>query len=210
VTQEVAYILSRPEQFIGRRWDAEGLYHLLYLIMESALDPQKANQSTALTVVIEGENVLSISDNGRGLPVEIARVDQSVRLPKIEHVFSWMFTSNPLPSYYEKFGFLNYQGFLFNAMSRRLHIETCFEGQGYALTCGQGEISKRLRKVADAHVQKGTHFTFTPDPAIFPCFGFDFEKLRTKLQDLKRAFPDASITLEDKRSDQKVEIENAG
>jgi DNA gyrase subunit B len=206
VNQVVAFILSRPEMFIGRRWDSDGLYYLIFLIMESALEPEKANQCSSLEVVIESETWLSISDNGRGLPVESARIDQSVRLPKIEHVFSWMFTTNPLPTYYEKFGFLNYLGFIFNAMSRRLLIETCFEGQAYRLTCGQGEIVQRLKQAADPHIQKGTRFTFTPDQAIFPCFKFDFASLETRLRELKSAFPAVSITLEDKTSNQKKEI----
>ena len=207
VNQEVAFILSRPEMFIGRRWDSDGLYHLIFLIMQSSLDPAHANQCSALDVVIEKDTVVSIQDNGRGLPVETVRIDQSVRLPKIEHVFSWMFTSNPLPSYYEKFGFLNYLGFVFNAMSRRLQIETCFEGQGYELTCAQGEIIKKLHKVADSRIQKGTRFTFTPDQAIFPVFQFDFESLHAKLRALKDEFPAASLTLEDRRSGEKIEIQ---
>ena len=209
MNQEVAFILSRPDMFTGRYWDRDGLYFLIFLIMESALEPEQANQCSALEVVIEGETRLSISDNGRGLPVEIVRIDQSVRRPKIEHVFSWMFTSNPRPSYYEAFGFLGYLGFVFNAMSRRLLIETCFEGQGYRLICGQGEIVRKLHKIADSNPQnKGTRFTFTPDQAIFPCFRFDFETVRKGLDELKRKFPSASITLEDKVSAQKIDIQS--
>src|SRR6202008_1423464 len=115
-----------------------------------AIEPEAANQCANLKVVIEGDTELSIIDDGRGLPVELIRIDESVQRPKIEHVFSWMFTTNPLPSYYEKFGFLNYLGFVFNAMSRRLVIETYFEGQGYRLVCGQGEIVRKLQKLADS------------------------------------------------------------
>jgi DNA gyrase subunit B len=118
-----------------------------------------------------------------------------------------MFTTNPLPAYYEAFGFLGYLGFVFNAMSARLHIETCFEGQGYEVTCGQGEIIRHLKPVAADVIQKGTRFRFTPDPAIFPCFEFDFESLETRLRDLKREFPAVTITLEDKNTNRETEIQ---
>jgi DNA gyrase subunit B len=202
-----AFVLSHPEMFIGRQWDSDGLYFLLFVVMESAIDPKHSNQCSALNMVIESESILVVSDNGCGLPVELTRIDQSVELPKIEHVFSWPFTTNPLPAYYKKFGFLNYLGFVLNAVSGRLLVETYFEGQGYALTCAQGEIIKHLKPVGADGIQKGTRLTITPDLAVFPDFKFDFESLETRLRDLKRAFPTITMTLEDKSTNRKIEIQ---
>src|SRR5689334_21461352 len=96
-----ASVLRVPEMYIGHQWDSEGLYFLLVAIMELAIRPEAANECAYLKVVIEGETVLSIIDDGRGLPIEMVRIDQSVQRPKIEHVFSWRMTTNPLPAYYK-------------------------------------------------------------------------------------------------------------
>lgn len=204
--QIVAFILKNGGMFIGRRWDADGLYFFLSLIMESAVMPERANQCSALNVVIERETVLSISDDGRGLPVEVTHLGQSLPRPKIEYVFSWTWTTNPLPAYYQEFGFFNWQGYVLNAISRQLHIETCFDGQAYELTCGQGEIIQRLRPVGEGGISKGTRLTFTPDPAIFPGFKFDFQILEIKLRELKSNFPAVRFTLEDRVSGQRLEL----
>lgn len=201
-------ILRIPEMFIGRQWNANGLYFLLFKIMKLAIEPEKANQCSLLGAIIESETKLSIIDNGRGLPVESVRIVKSVVRPKIEHVFSFMVTMHPTPAYYEDFGFLDYRAILLSAVSERLHIETYFEGQGYELMCVQGEIVDHLKPVADDVIQKGTRLTFTPDPIVFPDFKFDFESVHRGLNELKREYPAVSMTLEDKMSGQKIEIEN--
>lgn len=202
-------VLRTPEMYIGHQWDANGLYFLLFEIMRLAIQPESANLCSNLKVVIEGNTVLSIIDDGRGLPIEPIRIDESVQLPKIEHVFSWMVTTNPLPTYYKNFGFLDYLGFVLNAVSGHLQVETHFEGHRYELTCMRGEIVNKLRRTSDSPVQnKGTRLTFTPDPALFPDFKFEFESLHARLQELKREFSSVNIILEDKRSNQKAEIQN--
>src|SRR4030095_58193 len=102
-----AFILRRPEMFIERQWHSHGLYFLLWDIMKSAIKPEQANQCSALNIVIENKTVLSIMDNGRGLPVEPVQLGY-VEHPKIEWVFTNIVTRHPLPAYYKEFGFLDY------------------------------------------------------------------------------------------------------
>ncbi len=192
--------------YIGHQWNADGLYFLLVEVMRLAIRPELANLCSKLQVVIEGDTVLSILDDGRGLPIESIQIDQSVERPKIEHVFSWMFTTNPPLAYCKDFGYFNYLGFVLNAVSEQLEVEPYFERQRYTLTCGRGEIVDPLRRISDTPNGKGTRLTFTPDPDIFPELKFEFEDLYTKLSELKRVSLRVQIVLEDKRSTRKVEI----
>jgi DNA gyrase subunit B len=200
-------VLRVPEMYIGRRWDTSGLYFLLSAIIELAIRPESANLCSELKVIIENDTVLSIVDNGRGLPIEPIRIDESVILPKIEHVFSWILSTNPLPAYYKDFGFLNYLAFVLNVVSKRLQVETYFEGRRYELTCMRGEIVDKLREVPVGDAQnKGTRLTLNPDPVLFPDFKFKFEKLYELLRELKNEFPSINITLQDKRSNSSTSV----
>jgi DNA gyrase subunit B len=202
-------VLRAPGMYIGHQWDTEGLYFLLFEVMRLAIQPESANLSSNLKVIIESETVLSIIDDGRGLPIEPIRIAESVERPKIEHVLSMVVTSHPSRSYFEEFGFLDYPGCVLNAVSEHLQVETNFEGHRYELTCARGEIVIKLRKVADPVIpNKGTRLTVTPDPVVFPAFKFEFETLNTRLHELKHEFPSINMTLEDKRSNQKIDIQN--
>jgi DNA gyrase/topoisomerase IV subunit B len=175
--------------------------------MRLAVQPESANLCSELKVTIEGETVLSIADNGRGLPIESIRIEQSESLPRIEHVFSWIVTRHPTPAYYEGFGFLDYLAVVLNAVSERLHVETSFEGRRYELTCMRGEIVDKLREVVDnAGQNKGTRLTFTPDSVLFPDFKFDFETLDEGLHQLKNEFPFVNMILKDQRLNRRTEI----
>jgi DNA gyrase subunit B len=118
------FVLTRSSMFIGRTWDDVAIYKLIRWLSFYAVNLEAANASTRLRIVIEHENEVSIIDDGRGLPVESIQVEQSIVRPKIEHVLSGLFTTNPLPAYYKKWGYLNYLGYVVNAISERLEIET--------------------------------------------------------------------------------------
>ncbi len=176
-------VLRSPQMFIGREWNADGLYFLVHSVMRLAIQPMSANLCSNLEVVIEDETV--------------------------EYVFSGIFSTNPLPPYYQDFGFLNYLGFVLSAVSEHLRVETNFEGNRYELTCAKGKIVKHLQKVMTSTApNKGTQLTFTPDSEVFPNFKFDFEELLTGLRDLKHEYPGVKLILEDKKLRQRIEVQN--
>jgi len=177
--------------------------------MRLAIQPVSANQCSNLAVVIEDETILSITDDGRGLPIEQIKIGESIERPKIEFVFSGIFSTNPLPSYYQEFGFLNYLGFVLNAVSERLQVETHFEGNIYELTCSKGEIVDHLHKVENTlTLPKGTRLIFTPDPDLFPYFRFELEKLLIGLVSLKQEYQTVDLVLEDKKSGKSIRVQN--
>jgi DNA gyrase subunit B len=195
------HILTRPGMYIGRDWDAGAVHSLLVEICRLAIAPEFSNECSNLKVIIQHDTSISIVDDGRGLPVEAIRIDQSVELPKIEHIFLWLMKSNPLPAYYKDFGFLNYLSVVLNNVSSLLEVETKFDGNWYRLTCARGKIIDHLHKI-DMPVSrnKGTRLTFTPDPVIFADFRFNYEEILTGLSELKGEYPTVSLLAEDKRS----------
>jgi DNA gyrase subunit B len=193
------FVLTRPKMFIGRAWDDIAIYKLIRWLSYYAVNREAANASAILKVVIEHENEVSIIDDGRGLPVERTQVGQSIIRPKIEHVLSTLFTTNPLPAYYEEWGFLNYLGYVVNAISERLEIETQYDGIWYGIICGRGNILEHLHPIDQVAARtKGTRLTFTPDPLVFPDFSFDFDRVVAEMNELKREFPIIEFVIEDK------------
>ncbi|MBI1276965.1 MAG: hypothetical protein GC179_02430 [Anaerolineaceae bacterium] len=202
------HILTRPGMYIGRNWDAEAIGVLITELCDLAIRPDHANECSNLKVVIVNDNIISIIDDGRGLPVEITRIDQSVELPKIEHIFLWLMPTRTTLSYHEKFGFLSYLSVVLNNVSSQLEIETRFDGIWYRLMCSRGKITEKLHKIDGVISRdKGTQITFTPDPLIFTDFKFDFERLLTGMTELKHEYPKINLSIEDNRTNKTVVVQ---
>jgi DNA gyrase/topoisomerase IV subunit B len=188
-------ILRLPEIFIGHsQWDTEALHALVGYVIGPALDPRTLNASTALTVKLEKTGMISINDNGRGMPISINQIDKTAFL----EFLTWRIATGAsnTRSYYEKFGFLGSIGLVLSCVSEHLKITTVWDQVLYTVSCSRGKITESLQEVGTTD-ERGTRITFLPDDEVFSERTFSREKLIALLSTLSDEYPQAHIRLEE-------------
>jgi DNA gyrase/topoisomerase IV subunit B len=181
--------------FIGHDvWNADAFYFLISHIIQLAVQPESANECTILTVSVEETGELSITDNGRGLPIAPIGFGRRPEQPRIECMLISLWRNHFDRQYYEEFGFLDYLGNVLSAVTAHLQVETNINGERYTLTCSPGKITSPLQKLG-LSTERGTRLTFTPDPDLFPDWSFDKVRLSEMLQPLAVQYPQTQFLL---------------
>ena len=188
-------ILRLPEMFIGHsQWDTEALRALVGYVVDAALDPLTLNACTVLTVILDKSGLISINDNGRGMPISITQIDKTAFL----EFLTWRIATGAsnTRSYYEKFGFLGSIGLVLSCVSEHLKITTVWDQVLYTVSCSRGKITEPLQDIGKTN-ERGTHITFLPDGEVFSERAFSREKLIALLSKLSDKYPQAHIEIED-------------
>lgn len=199
------FIVAKPAMFLAERWDNKALHRLVIEIITLAIKPEAMNNASKIDIILIQENVISIEDDGRGLPITPIRIGKSVERPALEHVLTWFLTTNPDNFYHMQFGFLNHLGGVLNALSARLIIETVFEGKTYFISGSRGEIIEPVHEI-NSNRERGTQITFDPDPDVFPDSKFYLEIFMENLRQIALLYPNIKFAFEDKKTHFKADF----
>ena len=194
----------RPGMYIGTV-DSRGLHHLVYEIVDNAVDEALAGQCDEIEVTILPGEIVRVKDNGRGIPVGI---HPTKGIPAVEVVFTILHAGGKFGgenSGYKVSGGLHGVGAsVVNALSEHLRVEIQTAGKAYEMTFERGERVKELTETGDAETH-GTTITFKPDPTIFEETVFDFNVLKTRLREIAFLTKGLKIVLRDERGDEVLE-----
>ena len=196
VLEGLEAVRKRPGMYIGST-SASGLHHLVYEIVDNSIDEALAGFCTDIHVTINNGNTITVSDNGRGIPVDIQA--QTGR-PALEVVFTVLHAGGKFGGggYKVSGGLHGVGASVVNALSEWLTVQVHKEGKIYEMRFSRGHITQEMRIVGETD-HTGTTVTFKPDPEMFDTLDYEYETLHTRMRE--QAFLNAGlhITITDAR-----------
>ena len=199
VLEGLEAVRKRPGMYIGST-SASGLHHLVYEIVDNAIDEALAGYCTDITVTINPGNTITVTDNGRGIPVDIQK--QTGR-PALEVVFTVLHAGGKFGGggYKVSGGLHGVGASVVNALSEWLTVQVHKDGHIYEMKFSRGHITSEMQMIGDTD-HTGTTVTFKPDPEMFDTLEYDYETLHTRMRE--QAFLNAGlrITITDARPGQ--------
>ena len=205
VLEGLEAVRKRPGMYIGNT-SFTGLHHLIWEILDNAIDESLAGYCNEITLTLKNDNVVTIVDNGRGIPTEI--VEKS-GLSGVETVYTILHAGGKFGNggYKISGGLHGVGASVVNALSEWLEVSVFREGNEYYIKFYDGgKIKEHLKKVGHAD-KTGTLVTFKPDPHIF-VDKFDFKIIRDHIQELAFLNKNVKLTIEDSRDDYEKKSES--
>ena len=197
-------VRKRPGMYIGTTSE-KGLHHLVYEIVDNAVDEALAGFCDEITVTINKDGSVTVVDNGRGIPTGI---QEKAGIPAVDVVFTMLHAGGKFGGGgYKVAGGLHGVGAsVVNALSDWLEVEICRDGKVHKQRYERGKIIHPLEVTGNTR-RRGTKVTFMPDGTIFETLEFDFDTLRTRLREMAFLTKGLKITLSDKRAGKEKERE---
>ena len=193
-------VRKRPGMYIGST-SARGLHHLVYEIVDNSVDEALAGYCTEITVTINQDNSVTVTDNGRGIPVGI---NHKAGLPAVEVVFTILHAGGKFGGggYKVSGGLHGVGASVANALSEWLKVYIYHEGKVYGQRYERGKTIHPLKVMGDCSPEmSGTTVTFLPDKEIFEETVFDYDILKQRLREMAFLTKGLKITLTDKREE---------
>ena len=198
VLEGLEAVRKRPGMYIGST-SASGLHHLVYEIVDNSIDEALAGFCKNITVTINPGNTITVTDDGRGIPVD---VQAQTGKPALEVVFTVLHAGGKFGGggYKVSGGLHGVGASVVNALSEWLVAEVCKDGKIYQMKFSRGEITQPM-KIVGTTEEHGTRATFKPDPEMFDTLEYDYETLHTRMRE--QAFLNAGlcISIADKRTE---------
>ncbi len=197
-------VRKRPGMYIGTTSE-KGLHHLVYEIVDNAVDEALAGYCTEITVTVNKDGSVTVVDNGRGIPTGI---QEKAGIPAVDVVFTMLHAGGKFGGGgYKVAGGLHGVGAsVVNALSEWLEVEIYRDGKIHKQRYEKGKIIHPLEIIGNTR-KRGTMVTFMPDDTIFETLNFDFDTLRTRLREMAFLTKGLKITLSDKRAGREKERE---
>ena len=198
VLEGLEAVRKRPGMYIGST-SASGLHHLVYEIVDNAVDEALAGYCKHVVITINEGNTITVTDDGRGIPVDI---QAQTGKPALEVVYTVLHAGGKFGGggYKVSGGLHGVGASVVNALSEWLEVEVHKEGKIYQMKFSRGHITQEMRVIGttDRH---GTTVTFKPDPEMFDTLTYDYETLHTRMRE--QAFLNAGlhITIRDARTE---------
>ena len=200
VLEGLEAVRKRPGMYIGST-SSSGLHHLVYEIVDNAIDEALAGYCRHITVTINPGNSITVTDDGRGIPVDIQ--PQTGR-PALEVVYTVLHAGGKFGGggYKVSGGLHGVGASVVNALSQWLRVRVHKNGEIYEMKFARGHITQEM-KVVGRTDKTGTEVTFQPDPEMFDSLVYDYETLHERMRE--EAFLNAglTITITDDRDDEK-------
>ena len=191
-------VRKRPGMYIGST-SARGLHHLVYEIVDNSVDEALAGYCTHIRVIIHPDNSVTVTDDGRGIPVGI---NSKTGKPAVEVVFTVLHAGGKFGGggYKVSGGLHGVGASVVNALSIYLEVEVFHEGKVYYQRYERGRAVSSLKVVGECEPDKrGTKVTFLPDKEVFETTVFDFDTLKQRLREVAFLTKGLRITLTDER-----------
>ena len=195
-------VRKRPGMYIGSTSE-RGLHHLVYEIVDNAVDEALAGFCSVIDVSINEDNSITVVDNGRGIPVGI---HEKAGIPAVEVVFTILHAGGKFGGggYKVSGGLHGVGASVVNALSEWLEVEISRDGKVYRQRYERGQVVYKLKEVGKTD-QTGTKVTFKPDAEIFDTTVYNFDTLKVRLRETAFLTKALKINLNDKRQDPVVE-----
>lgn len=201
-------VRKRPGMYIGTT-SSRGLHHLVYEIVDNAVDEALAGFCDTIEVTINKDNSVTVIDNGRGIPVGI---NHKAGIPAVEVVFTILHAGGKFGGggYKVSGGLHGVGASVVNALSNWLEVEICQGGKIYRQRYEKGHACYPLKEIGTCPVeQTGTKVTFMPDETIFTeTTVFEFDVLKIRLREMAFLTKGLRIILKDERVEEKIEADN--
>ncbi|RGS78904.1 DNA topoisomerase (ATP-hydrolyzing) subunit B [Coprococcus sp. AF21-14LB] len=194
-------VRKRPGMYIGST-SSRGLHHLVYEIVDNAVDEALAGYCDTIDVAINQDNSITVIDNGRGIPVGI---NHKTGLPAVEVVFTVLHAGGKFGGggYKVSGGLHGVGASVVNALSVWLEVEICSGGKVYMQRYERGKVVKKLEVIGECDMEKtGTKVTFLPDGEIFEETVYDYDILKQRLRETAFLTKGLRIVLHDYREEE--------
>ena len=201
VLEGLEAVRKRPGMYIGST-SVRGLHHMVYEIVDNCVDEALAGYCTEINIVIEPGNIMSVEDNGRGIPVEI---HPKTHISTAETVYTVLHAGGKFggDSGYKVSGGLHGVGAsVVNALSNWVEVTIQRDGGLYQMSFEKGKTVKKLEKIGNSK-KTGTKVRFLADDTIFETQEFDYDVLETRFREMAFLTKGLKITFEDKRNPEK-------
>ena len=199
VLEGLEAVRKRPGMYIGSTSES-GLHHLVYEIVDNSIDEALAGYCDEIEVTVNADGTITVTDNGRGIPVDI---QPQTGLPALEVVFTVLHAGGKFGGggYKVSGGLHGVGASVVNALSEWLIARVYKNGQIYEMRFARGDITQHM-KVVGATDRTGTSITFKPDPQMFDTTVYSYDTIHTRMQ--QQAFLNAGLQIStfDKREGQ--------
>ncbi len=202
VLEGLEAVRKRPGMYIGST-SVRGLHHLVYEIVDNGVDEALAGYCTEINVVIEKGNIISVQDNGRGIPVEM---HPKTHISTAETVYTVLHAGGKFggDSGYKVSGGLHGVGAsVVNALSTWTEVTIERDGGKYQMKFEEGKTVQKLEKIGESN-KTGTLVRFFADGKIFETLNYEFEVLEKRLREIAFLTKGLKITIEDKREEENI------
>ncbi len=197
VLEGLEAVRKRPGMYIGSTSES-GLHHLVYEIVDNSIDEALAGFCDEITVTINEGDTITVTDNGRGIPVDI---QPQTGLPALEVVFTVLHAGGKFGGggYKVSGGLHGVGASVVNALSEWLEVQVHKDGKIFEMKFSRGDITQSMQVIGETD-KTGTVVTFKPDPEMFDVTSYSYDTIHTRMQ--QQAFLNAGLKIStfDKRS----------
>ena len=201
VLEGLEAVRKRPGMYIGST-SSSGLHHLVYEIVDNSIDEALAGYCKNITVTINPGNSITVTDDGRGIPVDI---QAQTGKPALEVVFTVLHAGGKFGGggYKVSGGLHGVGASVVNALSEWLKVRVHKNGNIYEMKFARGIINQEMTIVGKTD-KTGTEVTFQPDPEMFDTTEYDYEILHTRMREKAFLTAGLNISITDKRGDEEI------